>query len=146
MNNLLKKCSKCLLLKTTDKFDSAGMAKYPNLIRAACKSCTYKDKRAWALRNIEKVRKMAADCYRRHRKIRIRKAVNDKKLNPQKWFARYCVHQAIAKKILIRPKLCSVCNKIGKIEGHHNDYQKVLDVIWMCTSCHKSHHNTKNMV
>ena len=26
-------------------------------------------------------------------------------------------------------------------QGHHNDYSKPLDVIWVCVSCHIEFHN-----
>lgn len=40
---------------------------------------------------------------------------------------------------LIRPENCSICN--GKspsraLDGHHPDYSKPLNVVWVCNSCH----------
>lgn len=37
---------------------------------------------------------------------------------------------------IIRPEMCSVCKQKGKIEGHHEDYSKPLEVIWLCRTCH----------
>lgn len=37
----------------------------------------------------------------------------------------------------IKPDGCSVCKeKTGKIEGHHPDYEKPLEIIWACRDCH----------
>jgi hypothetical protein len=42
---------------------------------------------------------------------------------------------------LIKPDHCTRCNRTGiKIEGHHDDYSKPLDVIWLCVRCHRLRH------
>lgn len=43
---------------------------------------------------------------------------------------------------LFRPDHCSQCGKsryeVGRaIEGHHTDYDKPLEVTWLCRKCHK---------
>lgn len=54
--------------------------------------------------------------------------------------ARTAVAVAIKKGILVRPDVCSFCNKQkNKIEAHHQDYNKQLDVIWLCKPCHGAH-------
>lgn len=37
---------------------------------------------------------------------------------------------------IIRPDTCSVCKEKKKIEAHHEDYDKPLDVVWVCRQCH----------
>lgn len=57
--------------------------------------------------------------------------------------AHQAVGNAVAKGDLVRPELCSACGLPGgggRIEGHHEDYSKPLDVTWLCPSCHKKLH------
>ncbi len=64
-------------------------------------------------------------------------------------------YQRHTKKVLCRGKLyravktgkvkkdssCSYCGEIKKLEAHHNDYNKPLDVIWVCRGCHNNIEN-----
>lgn len=65
---------------------------------------------------------------------------------PEKAEAHRLVYRALKKGDLIRPGHCSTCTTPrGRIEGHHADYSKPLDVIWVCRSCHvKIHHGEKS--
>lgn len=61
-----------------------------------------------------------------------------KKKYPQKYIAGYMMRNAI---IAGKIKKLS-CEKCGneKSQGHHKDYFKPLEVIWLCTLCHKQEH------
>lgn len=42
--------------------------------------------------------------------------------------------------VLIKPEVCYGCgcsNTEHRIEAHHHDYAKPLEVIWLCTPCHR---------
>lgn len=41
---------------------------------------------------------------------------------------------------IIKPKNCEHCGEEKKLHGHHHDYSKPLDVIWLCVPCHKEEH------
>ena len=59
------------------------------------------------------------------------------------------VSRALLKGIIKRPTDCQVCGDITKIEAHHDDYEKPLDVMWLCVPCHNERHKvlkTKQLV
>jgi len=51
------------------------------------------------------------------------------------------LNYAIRIKLISRPDKCSMCNLEAKIEGHHNDYSKPLQVAWVCQDCHIKFHS-----
>ena len=56
---------------------------------------------------------------------------------PEKYAARYAVGNAIRSGRITKPKTCSRCGSDKLIQAHHHDYQKPLDVIWLCFACHR---------
>lgn len=38
------------------------------------------------------------------------------------------------------PDNCSKCGAIGPVDGHHEDYSKPLEVLWLCRPCHANIH------
>lgn len=67
--------------------------------------------------------------------------------------AQKLMEDAIDKGILINPKVCSSCNYMGDfsdgrtaIQGHHDDYNKPLDVRWLCQKCHHEWHKTNTAI
>lgn len=57
---------------------------------------------------------------------------------PKQVAARMITKIAIAAGFLINPALCEKCGKKGKIEAHHPDYDKPMEVMWLCIKCHKN--------
>ncbi len=64
--------------------------------------------------------------------------------NPIKNKARKKVRTAIQNGSMVRPDTCSSCGRKCKPEAHHEDYNKPLDVVWLCKECHtETHMNNK---
>jgi hypothetical protein len=62
---------------------------------------------------------------------------------PEKLFARQKVAYAIKTGVIVKPSLCEHCGRSRRTEGHHMDYEKPLEVIWLCTSCHADYHSKR---
>lgn len=54
------------------------------------------------------------------------------------------VKLAIRKGILVRPTECEHCGRECKPHGHHSDYSKRLEVVWLCSICHNAIHPGEN--
>jgi hypothetical protein len=85
--------------------------------------------RLWNMKNPEKVSAM---------KKKSRKS--NPPPDPYKFRARYTLSNAVASGRIHRPSICEDCGWEGKIEGHHEDYNKPLEVIWLCKICHGKRH------
>lgn len=62
------------------------------------------------------------------------------KKNPTARNAYKVVDAALRAGVITRPDVCYGCgcsSSEHRIEAHHHDYSKSLDVIWLCTPCHR---------
>ena len=57
---------------------------------------------------------------------------------PKQEAAHALVKIAIAGGFLVRPAKCQKCGKKKWVEAHHPDYDKPLDIEWLCIKCHKN--------
>lgn len=60
--------------------------------------------------------------------------------NPTKKNANEAVSLALRIGIMERPMFCAGCgcsDSEHRIEAHHHDYAKPLEVAWLCTPCHR---------
>ena len=146
-----RRCSKCGEVFTLncfhkDRRKKLGRSKW-------CKWCKNKNSVKWDKANPEKVyervrRWMKAnpekvnEIHKRWKKANpekvyeIRKRYNE--ANPQKKNARAYLYWAI-KKAKIKRGICEVCGE-EKVDGHHEDYNKPLEVNWLCRKHHKGIH------
>ncbi|HJV75392.1 MAG TPA: hypothetical protein VJ654_14290 [Noviherbaspirillum sp.] len=118
-----------------------------------CKECTKNDVRENRKANIERIRaydklrgsmphRVAArkeyaktDAYKESHKKALSKYFSS---NPKKYQAHNILNAAIRdKKIEKWP--CQICGS-AKVEGHHADYDKPLDVVWLCNKHHREAH------
>lgn len=62
---------------------------------------------------------------------------------PDKRKAHHLLQNAVRDKRIIKPTECDRCNATGLIHGHHNDYSRPFDVMWLCIKCHEWMHHSK---
>jgi len=59
------------------------------------------------------------------------------------YLAKRKVQSAIRRGDIVMPNLCSNCEKLEWLEAHHDNYNKPLEVRWLCTPCHRGLHPRK---
>lgn len=128
-----KTCFKCGAEKPLDKFYKAKHMKDGHLNK--CKECTKKDNRANRKANVEH--------YREYDRLRGRRGsvAEWRAKYPKKYKAQNKLNNAIRDGRLSKPSNCESCGTSERIHGHHFDYDKPLDVMWLCTVCHHKWHN-----
>ena len=77
--------------------------------------------------------------------MRKRNAEHQKKYrnNPELRFkhnARWITNRAVNAGKLVKTA-CVDCGSTIRVEAHHKDYYKPLDVIWLCNKCHDTLHS-----
>jgi ribosomal protein S27AE len=133
-----KKCFKCNAIKPLEEF-----YKHPRMADGhvnKCKECNKKD--------VTDNRGKKVDYYRKYdserAKIPERKAKAD--LISRAWrkedSRRMSAHSAVAREIKKGALIKQPCVRCGSIKSlaHHEDYDKKLDVTWLCQPCHKQRH------
>jgi hypothetical protein len=107
------------------------------------KEATYK----WRKNNPEKVREAYRRWYIKNGRTRDKNYADIiydwQKKNPEKHYASVKVYRALKDGLIKKPNICSICKRLTRLSGHHTDYSKPLEVIWVCSSCYKKIHSTK---
>lgn len=132
-----KECFKCHRTLDISEFYEHPQMKDGHLNK--CKECTKKDVseryRLTFEARAEYERRRNKTTKRKERKRIYTKRSREK--NPEKYHAHSLVASAIKRGVLVKPSSCSICGKEGIIHAHHEDYEKPLDVVWVCAKCHR---------
>ena len=127
-------CIKCNISKPLDLFYKSTIYKSGH---GECKTCV-RSRVAAANKKPHRVAYFNSQLYRDRHKSRFQSYLNK---YPARHAVRIQTNKAIEKGLLTRASHCESCNATGKIEAHHDDYNKMLDVRWLCIPCHKDWHN-----
>jgi len=96
--------------------------------RFMCNPCNAKRRKKYYAKNKEKCRAI------------LNKSISKHKL---KQSARKKVRYAIKTGVLVKLNHCESCGESGQLDGHHEDYSKPLEVLWLCRTCHAKTHNER---
>ena len=148
-----KRCFKCgALLPLSCFHNDKGKKDGKSCI---CKECAKKTAKEWREANKERKKKNDSEYaktdkakkqreeYRKSQKGKDIMAESRKKWNkknPKKVRAEVMAHNAIRDGKLIKQP-CEVCGRSDRVHAHHCDYDKPLDVMWLCPICHRAWHN-----
>ena len=149
----MKKCSKCKIEKNIELFSRNRSTS--DGFHSQCKDCMkkyYQSEKGKATRS----KHMNTDRYKasmvRYAQSEKGKAAFAKSSakynvnNPYKKKAQFKVNNALVSGKLINPNKCSKCHNKCRPEAHHDDYNKALEVRWLCISCHKSWHKNNTPI
>lgn len=123
-DRIVKKCPTCKVIKTKEEF-------YKN--RASWDGLT-----SYCAECIRKINRNKKEWNRKywylHAKERIKSNSDSRKKYAYKEHARQKMRYAIEHGKM-EQKPCVICGE-EKTQGHHKDYSKPLDVVWLCTVHH----------
>lgn len=136
-----KRCPPCGAIKPISEFHrDAGRL---DGLQARCKSCHVEANRKSRLNNPEANRE-------RHRR-RTQKNPEQEQARKAAWQAanreKIAAQRAVRRELragrMARPNTCDSCG-VGadqfRIEAHHDDYARPVDVMWLCSPCHGQRH------
>jgi len=101
--------------------------------------------RSWREKNIEKSRFWGNRTKQRNPEAAQKRREKWIQANKHKRAAHIQLQIAIRKGLLIRPSKCSECGCHCKPHGHHPDYSRPLEVIWVCQICHEKMHQHRRL-
>ena len=138
----MKTCIRCGKMKPLDEFYTHPQMADGRLNK--CKECC----RTYA--RLRHHKKMLEPQWREAERARSRRkfAINGggwKKTTPHKKAASVAVNNAVRGGRLVPANQCEDCGhdfSEFRREGHHEDYNKPLDVAWLCALCHGKRHRS----
>lgn len=133
-----KKCSRCGRVLPITEFNWSNKAK--GIRQGMCRACFSECNRKRYASDPERFKQAVKEYRKRDPQAVLRTRLGTNKKHPTKKNAQKCVDAAIAAGVLTRPDRCFGCgcpDTEHRIEAHHHDYSRPLDVIWLCTPCHR---------
>jgi len=133
-----KKCFKCGSVKPLSDFYKHEKMADGHLNK--CKGCTKNDANKHRSENLEKVRAYDRERAKNPDRAKAAADINKAWRNADK--RRVACHNAVRRAILAGTLVRVPCVRCGNHNSlaHHEDYDKPLEVVWLCQPCHKQRH------
>lgn len=133
-----KNCFKCNTVKPLTEFYKHERMADGHLNK--CKECNKKDVTENRNKNIDRIRQYDRDRAKNPDRQKAASAISEAWRQSDK--RRMKCHNAVARAIKngqLTRQPCVRCSS-EKSLAHHEDYDKPLDVVWLCQPCHKQRH------
>jgi hypothetical protein len=152
-----KTCTKCGAEKALEEFQPNPNGRFGR--KSTCRECNRAATRKWKQENPQKRLEQKRRSWDRHkdRLNEVRRAPEKRERanalrreayhdgrrqfsapDPVKRYARFQVWKAVQEGDLVREP-CVTCGALNS-QGHHEDYSKPLDIVWLCAKCHSALH------
>jgi hypothetical protein len=152
-----KRCTRCGTVKGLEGFYARKDGKYGRTPH--CKECFDKDtntriandpikvrvrKQKYHAANRESAKQRKRISHIKNHGLVLMRMSDYRRLHPERGYAVRTLNNAILQGKITRPDMCMNCNAIGMVDGHHDNYDKPLEVIWLCRSCHLILHRERS--
>lgn len=149
----MKRCSTCK--REQPDWEFLKRSDRPGAFRAECRTCGARRSKQRYAANKESHRKALRRYNRENLTAANERKKRWKRRNPQRYKA-FVARQAFKEKArqllgaavrsgkIKKPEKCEGCPSTDELGGHHNDYRKPLEVVWLCTICHGLRHRAEN--
>ncbi len=116
-----------------------------------CKECTkkrvtkHRDDNIVRIREYDRMRRSPKNMTEEQKRNRYKRNNEWRKRSKVKRHAHSILSHAIKIGRVVKKNYCEHCLKNksdiqGRLNGHHDDYYKPLEVVWLCSACHSKLH------
>lgn len=132
------KCKKCAIKYTKEynKQHREEKREYRKKYYQKNKEHLIQKNKEWVKNNRDAHRENCRRSNKKHYEERLDYNTKYRKNNPDKYYAHGKISSAIQQGKIIKPNQCEICGAEGRVEAHHNDYSKPMEIIWCCKKCH----------
>ncbi len=134
-------CTNCGVNKENCKYSPDS--RHKNGLQSQCRQCQSSKSKEYYKKNPTKKAEECARHYKKNKKelLRKQKIYNQRPETRRKHNVRGAAWRALQIEVLIKQP-CEICGE-PKVQMHHKDYSKPLDVDWLCNECHNKLRRSK---